>query len=486
MDMLRIEGLCKSFGPVSVLRGINLRLERGKALGLIGENGAGKSTLVRCICGYLKPDEGTITLGGKACLVPQELTFLPGMSVAENLFLGREPVRRGFVDRRRMREETRQALARIGAPDIPPDTPMGDLGVAARQKIAIAKALLEDSDLLVLDEPTAVLNTAETAQLFQILRALLEKGVSIIYISHKLEEVLELCSDIAVLRDGNFVSGGPASSYTPKSLVAHMVGRPLEDIYPPKAPAPGPGTAPILDVRGVTDGDAVRNASFTLRPGEILGLAGLAGAGRTELAELICGERKLRGGEILLNGKPAAIRSMTDALRLGIAYLSEDRQGTGLLTAFSVRENAALSSLKKYCRGPFLSTERLETGARERIETLHIRCEGGAQPVRALSGGNQQKVAIAKGLDTEPRVYIFDEPTRGVDVGARAEIYTILHRLAADGVAILLISSDLSEILGNCRRTLVMRAGRIVGECADETLTERDVMALAVGASQAG
>ncbi|MGN0845291.1 MAG: sugar ABC transporter ATP-binding protein [Kiritimatiellia bacterium] len=478
MELLRVRDLSKSFGSVPVLRAINLSLECGHALGLVGENGAGKSTLVRCICGELRPDGGSIELAGRACMVPQELTFIPEMSIADNLFLGHEQTQLGVIHRKRQNETAREALARVGAEDLDPALPMEQLGVAACQKVAIAKALMQKAELLVLDEPTAVLNASETECLFAVLRTLMANGIGIVYISHKLEEVLALCSEIAVLRDGVFVSGGPSAEYTPKQLAEKMVGRPLADIYPPKMPIPDDSVAPILEVRHLSDGIHVLDASFRLRPGEILGVAGLAGAGRTELAELICGERPLRGGDILLDGRPVRIRTMREAIEHGIAYLSEDRQGTGLLTAFPIRDNAALSSLQHYRRGPLLSKSKLDAGAEKRIRELHIRCEGGAQPVRSLSGGNQQKVAIAKGLDSRPKIYIFDEPTRGVDVGARREIYMILHELAATGVAILLISSDLGEILGNCPRSLVMRSGTIAGELSGAQLTEKNVMYL--------
>ncbi len=476
MELLRVRDLSKSFGSVPVLRAVNLSLAGGHALGLVGENGAGKSTLVRCICGELRPDGGSIELAGRACMVPQELTFIPEMSIADNLFLGNEQTRLGVIDRKRQHARAREVLARVGAAELDPALAMERLGVAECQKVAIAKALMQQADLLVLDEPTAVLNRFETECLFAVLRELMADGIGILYISHKLEEVLELCSEIAVLRDGVFVAGGPSADFTPKQLAERMVGRPLADIYPPKEPLPDDSVAPILEVDRLSDGMRVREASFRLRPGEILGVAGLAGSGRTELAELICGERPLRNGEIRLNGKPVRIHSMREAIAHGIAYLSEDRQGTGLLTGFPIRDNAALSSLQRYRRGPLLSKNKLEEGAKHRIRELHIRCEGGVQPIRDLSGGNQQKVAIAKGLDIHPSVYIFDEPTRGVDVGARREIYLIMHGLAATGVAILLISSDLGEILGNCQRSLVMSEGKVTGDLSGSDLTERNVM----------
>lgn len=483
MPLLSIQHLRKSFGPVTVLKDISFSLERGRILGLVGENGAGKSTLVRCICGHLRADGGELALGGRAYLVPQEFTLVPTMSVAENLFLGREPVKAGLVDRRTLRDRTARALAAIGASSINPDTLVETLGVADKQKTELAKALVEKADLLVLDEPTTVLSRAETEALFAVLRRLRDEGVGMLYISHKLDEVRDLCDEVAVLRDGALVAQGPSASFTSRDLASRMVGRPLEEIYPPKRPDPDPSAEPALEAGSLSDGDRVLDASFSLRPGEILGLAGLAGAGRTELSELLCGERPRKAGSLRLFGREVRFRSMRDAQKAGLAYLSEDRQGTALLTDSTIRENTTLSSLGKYRIGPFVSWRRADAATRALIGELHTRCEGPAQPVRALSGGNQQKVAIAKGLDTEPRIFIFDEPTRGVDVGARAEIYRILHDLADRGTAILLISSDLGEIIGNCTRTLVMREGRIVGELRGDDVNERSIMLLATGVS---
>lgn len=479
--LLRVRGLRKSFGPVEVLRGVDLDLPRGRILGLVGENGAGKSTLVRCLTGYLAPDAGEVTLDGRAQLVPQEFELVESLSVAENMHLGREPRRGPFVDRAAQRAAASAALARIGAAALDPDAPIAALGVADRQKTEIAKGLLRRADLLVLDEPTTVLSRDETAALFAALRALRAEGVSMLYISHKLDEVLDLCDEVAVLRDGALVARGPSSGFTPAALAEAMVGRPLADVYPPRLPPPPAGAAPALRVTGLSDGARVLDATFDLFPGEILGLAGLAGAGRTELAELLCGLRPRRAGSLELFGAPVRFRSMRDANRAGLSYLSEDRQGTALLVDETIRANATLSSLRAYCAGPFVSDKRTDAAARRAIGELSIRCTGPGQGVRALSGGNQQKVAFAKSLDTAPRVLIVDEPTRGVDVGARAEIYRLLHDLAARGLAVLMISSDLPEILGNCRRALVMREGRIAGELADAALTEEAAIRLATG-----
>ena len=479
--LLRVRGLRKSFGPVEVLRGIDLELPRGRILGLVGENGAGKSTLVRCIAGLLAPDAGEIRLAGRVALVPQEFELVESLTVAENVHLGREPRRGPFVDRAAQRAAAAAALARVGAGSLDPDAPVSSLGVADRQRTEIAKGLLRRADLLVLDEPTTVLSGAETGALFDALRALRADGVSVLCISHKLGEVLALCDEVAVLRDGALVARGPAASFTPASLAERMVGRPLADVYPPRLPPPPAGAAPALRARNLSDGSRVRDASFDLFPGEILGLAGLAGSGRTELAELICGERPRRAGSLELFGAPVRFRSMRDALRAGVSLLAEDRQGTALLAGETVRTNVTLASLRAYCAGPFVSGRRTDEAARRAVAAFGVRCTGPGQGVRSLSGGNQQKVAFAKSLDTAPRVLVADEPTRGVDVGARAEIYRLLHELAARGLAVLMISSDLPEILGNCRRALVMRDGRIAGELADGALSEQAAIRLATG-----
>ncbi len=511
-NVLEIDSLCRSFGPVRVLDRVSLSLAPGRVLGLCGENGAGKSTLLRCVAGFLRPDSGTVRIdaggdGRRPCyLVPQEFALVPDMTVVENLYLGREIVRHGILDRASMRGEATWLLSATGS-SLPPDARVADLGVADRQKIEIARAFLQRSRLLLFDEPTTVLDAAETAELFATIRAfvhgggsrpgrkeknrsprlltlrsLFRGGGSVVYVSHKLPEVLEICDEVAVLRDGVLVARRPASEFTPATLAECMVGRPLSHLYPPKLPWRGdPAAPPALEAVGLADGGRVRDVSFRLREGEILGLAGLAGAGRTELAELLCGASRRTAGTLRLFGREVRFRDVHEALAAGVTYLPEDRQGAGVLPDFSVEENATLASLSAYRRGPFVDFRARRAAVRRRIDELRIKCEDPAAPVRSLSGGNQQKVVLAKGLETRPRVFVFDEPTRGVDVGARADLYAILRDLAARGMAVLLVSSDLDEIVGNCDRVLVMHEGRIAGEVSGGGVTETAIVRLAHG-----
>ena len=477
---LEISHVAKSFGPVRVLDDVSLSLGRGRMLGLAGGNGAGKSTLANCIAGHLRPDAGDIRTAGAVAMVPQEFKLVPQLRVYENVFLGRELRRhRLFTDRPAMIRRCAEALARLKA-DIDPEAFVADLGVASRQKVELAKAVLFSSAVLILDEPTTVLNTDEAEILFGILRAFRDAGGSIIFISHRLQELTAHCDEIAVMRDGALVFHGPADGLSPQDVAEKMVGQSLDRLFP--ALSPPPPDAPVaLEVDGISSGRAVRGVSFSLRQGEILGLAGLAGAGRTELAETICGVRRRTGGTIRIHGRAADVRSMRDAQAAGIAYLSEDRQGAALLLDESVTANTVLASLRRYAPGGFIRRAPCERAARDYAARFRIRAASVRAPVRTLSGGNQQKVAIAKGLDTHPRIFIFDEPTRGVDVGARAEIYAFIHALAAEGVACLLIASDLAEILGNCTRALVMRGGALAGELNREAMSEARIMYLATG-----
>lgn len=477
---LEINNVAKSFGSIRVLNGVSLSLGRGRMLGLAGGNGAGKSTLANCIAGHLRPDAGEIRVAGDVAMVPQEFKLVPQMRVYENVFLGRELRRRGIItDRRAMIRRCAEALARLDA-DVDPEAFVADLGVASRQKVELAKAVLFSSAVLILDEPTTVLNTEEAGILFGILRTFRDHGGSIIFVSHRLQELTAHCDEIAVMRDGGLVFHGPAAGLTPQDVAEKMVGQSLDRLYPALTPPP-PDAPAVLEIEGLSAGSAVRGVSFTLRQGEILGLTGLAGAGRTKLAETICGMRRRTAGAIRVHGQPVVIRSMRDAQKAGIAYLPEDRQGTALLLDDSVADNTVLASLRRYAPGGFIRRDVCERAARDYVARFRIRAASVRAPVRTLSGGNQQKVALAKGLDTHPRLFIFDEPTRGVDVGARAEIYAFIHGLAAEGVACLLIASDLDEILGNCTRTLVMRNGALAGELDRAAMSEAQIMYLATG-----
>lgn len=476
---LEISGLTKSFGPVKVLSGVSFSLEAGTILGLAGENGAGKSTLAKCISGQHQPSAGTIRMNGPCYVIPQEFSLIPTLKVYENIFLGRELSRFGFLRKKDMIRRSAELLAMID-PSIDPCAGVSSLGVAEKQKIEIAKAFLNDTKLLIMDEPTTVLNRTETETLFRIMRDFRGRGGAIIYISHKLEEVRTICDRIVVLRDGVLAADEKTSEVSAMDIARQMVGRNLQRVFPAKESVPD--SAPeVLRCENLSAGDAVRNVSFSLRRGEILGFAGLAGAGRTELAETICGFRKRTGGRLFLNGKAVVWKSPHAAREAGLSYLPEDRQRTAILPDFSVTDNITIGSLEKYGKAGFVRKKLCREAAERYIGRFRIRTENPETKLRNLSGGNQQKAVIARGLDSDPQIFIFDEPTRGVDVGARGEIYEFIHELARSGVSCILISSDLEEIIGNCARTLVMRKGSLQGELRDDRITEEEIMFLATG-----
>ena len=477
--VLSIQNVTKSFGPVPVLTGVTFSLPAGSILGLAGENGAGKSTLARCIRGDVKPTSGTIEVNGSCYVIPQEFTLIPELRVYENIFLGRERKKWGILQKKNMMQKAEELLRRVGC-TVPADAVTGTLGVAEKQKIEIAKAFLFECNLLIMDEPTTVLNNQETETLFTIMRTFRENGGAIIYISHKLEEVRTICDRIAVLRDGVLVDDRPASEFTAEEIARRMVGRELSRVFPEKKALPADAPE-VLRTEHLSAGKEVQDVSFSLYKGEILGFAGLAGAGRTELAETICAFRKRSGGHIFLQGKDVHFSNPAAAKRAGLSYLPEDRQRTAILPDFSLTDNITLGSLDKYVRGGILKHSLCRSAAEEYIKRFRIRTETAETKLRNLSGGNQQKAVIAKGLDSDPAIFIFDEPTRGVDVGARGEIYEFIHSLAESGVSCILISSDLEEVIGNCSRVLVMREGRLRGEVTGAQVTEEEIMYLATG-----
>ena len=494
--VLRISDVSKSFGPVRVLSGISVDVMPGKVVGIVGENGAGKSTLMKCVCGLLAADAGSITVRGRRVsgansvrgdvyMVPQEFTLIGELSVSANVFLGREPERGIFLDSSAMKRRTSELLDKIGAGGIDPDEKVSSLGAAAKQKVEIAKAFLGRPSLLIFDEPTTVLSRPETESLFRVIRDFKSNGGSVVYISHKLDEVCEICDEIAVLRDGVLVWEGASASTTPGNLVAAMVGRPISSLYPPKNTRAAPGGEYALEVSDICDaGGVLHGVSMKIKPGEIAGLAGLAGAGRTEFAETVFGARPRKSGSVRIFGREVDFGCPAEALSAGLAYLPEDRQGSAVIGDFSLADNLTLCSLRKRMHGPFINFCGRSRAVRDMIGKMNIKCSGEDARASSLSGGNQQKAAIAKLLDTNPRIFIFDEPTRGVDVGARAEIYSIVHRLADDGMAVLVISSDLDEIIGNCTRVMVMRDGCLAGEVDGEDICERKIMEFAMGVSQ--
>ncbi|MGE5507865.1 MAG: sugar ABC transporter ATP-binding protein [Chitinophagales bacterium] len=491
--LVRTVDISKEFSGVRVLDRISVEIRRGEILGLIGENGAGKSTFVKILSGTYTPTEGQIFFEGRRvqvrdtvvakrmgiAAIPQEFNLVNHLNVYENIFLGKEPTRLGFLDRRTMIERTRLLLAELHT-DIPPDAKIQNLSVAQKQMVEIAKAVAEESKLLIMDEPTSVLTPHEIEVLFSLMRRLKARGVTIIYISHKLKEVACICDRVMILRDGAFVTLDPTSELDEREMARRMVGRELHQIFPPKT-TPDPEV--VLSVEGLTVPGLLHEVGFALRKGEILGFAGLMGAGRTELAEAVLGLRTKQSGRLVLHGREIAIRSLADAHRNGLAYLSEDRQGTGILLGFDVTSNVTLASLKDY--GRFVVNQRREREqAADYVRAFNVRTASLATRLEFLSGGNQQKVSVAKSLDTHPEIFIIDEPTRGIDVSARKEIYHFIHQLVEGGISVLLISSELEEIIGLCNRVVVMREGRVTAVLEGEQLNEEEIMFHATGVKE--
>ncbi|MXZ38618.1 MAG: sugar ABC transporter ATP-binding protein [Holophagales bacterium] len=502
--MLELHRISKSYPGVDALRGVSLAIGAGEVLGLVGENGAGKSTLIRVVSGAERPDGGRIEFGGEAAafaspadarergiaVIHQELSLVPQLSVRENLFLGAGWSRRGILRRRWEEREARRLLGLLEM-DIDPDVRCSTLSLGACQVVEIAKALALEPRLLILDEPTAALSPREARALLRQVRGVARRGAAAIYISHRLEEIEAVADRVAVLRDGELVHGidrrGPAVADDGRlpldrdELIEAMVGRSLSTEFPPRLP--GAIAETRLEVRGLSAGRRVRDVSFDIRRGEVLGLAGLVGAGRTEVARIVAGAMPFDGGEVRLDGSRLDLRSPRQAIRSGICLLPEDRRGQGLILGRSAQDNFALPNLDRFRRLRALVDRRRERRAFSRWrEQLDIRLARPGQRVATLSGGNQQKVVIARWLERGAKVVLCDEPTRGIDVGARYEIYEWIRRIASEGKSVLLISSELEEVLGLSDRVLVMHDGRIRGEIPDpERADPAGVLRIAAG-----
>ncbi|AWK85284.1 sugar ABC transporter ATP-binding protein [Azospirillum thermophilum] len=493
--ILRLENVTKEFPGVLALNQVRFDLRRGEVHAVCGENGAGKSTLMKIISGLYQPDGGEIVYKGEArrfassreaeaagiTIIHQELNLVPHLSVAENIYLAREPRRGPFVDRKRLRADSRRCLDRLGV-DIDPDRPVGRLSVAQRQMVEIAKALSLDADVLIMDEPTSSLTESETRLLFQVIRELKRAGVGIVYISHRLDEMAGIVDRVTVLRDGRYVSTDDFASTSVDEIVARMVGRSLEEKFPGRTAVPTGEV--IFAVEGLTRRGVFHDVGFTLRRGEILGFAGLMGSGRTEVARAIFGADPLDSGTIRLAGRALTIRSPRDAIAEGIAYLSEDRKSDGLAIKMPVAANMTLAAAGKVAnRLGFLDFDQEISVAQRYVQMLNIRTPTVHQPARLLSGGNQQKIIIGKWLFRQSRIMIFDEPTRGIDVGAKLAIYTIMDELAAQGIGIVLISSELPEILGLTDRVVVFHEGRVTGVLTTRETSQEEIMHYASGHS---
>jgi inositol transport system ATP-binding protein len=468
--VLQVDAVSKSFGGIHALHRVSLTVQRGEVHAITGENGAGKSTLMKIVAGMERPTFGGVRFHGRAiAMIHQELLPFPEMSVAENVCMGDEPVRAtGWLDKAEMHRRTSALLARLGL-DIPPSRRMGELSFAEQQSVEVAKALGRNADLLIMDEPTSALSDRESERLFRIIADLKQRGVAIIYISHRMDEIFRLADSITVMRDGRHIATRPVAEFDEASLISMMVGREFTGAGQRTCCTPGDVA---LEVR-------FPNVAFTVRRGEILGLAGLIGAGRTEIASAIFGLTPAEG-EIRVNGQRVRIESPSDALAHGIAMVTEDRKQHGFVPGMSVKENVTLSSLRRYCRGPFIHDRAESVVAEEQMRAFSVRAAGRDQPVKDLSGGNQQKVVIARALLTNPDILILDEPTRGIDVGAKAEIYSLIARLADEGKAILLITSEMNELLALSDRILVIREGRAVAEVAPGRTTPEEILSHAM------
>jgi len=489
--LLSMRGIDKRFPGVHALRGVDLTLARGEVLALLGENGAGKSTLIKILAGAHHPDEGTIAMDGVEirlrtpqqaqqagiAVIHQELNLIPGLTATENIFLGQESGRGGFLSQSNERRAAAELLQRLGL-SVALNIPCRLLTVAQQQIVEIAKAMLHDAKIIVMDEPTASLTPIETQQLFRLITELKARGLGVIYISHRLEEIFQIADRISVLRDGANVGESPRAEIDRGGLIEMMVGRKLTEEFPARQVQLGEVR---LEAKGLSRGRAVRDVSLSVRRGEVLALTGLVGAGRTETARLIFGADRRNAGHIYLDGQQLQVRGPRDAIAQGIALLPEDRKGQGLVLMHGLRDNFGLPNMSWLSRLGFVMKGLEKKRFGEYVERLRIRTPSQTQAARNLSGGNQQKVVLAKWLARNCEVLIFDEPTRGIDVGARFEIYQIINQLAAEGKAIIIISSDLPEVLGMADRILVMHEGHVTGEITDvRQADQKQIMALAV------
>ena len=491
--VLETRSLTKSFFGVAAVKDVSIKVNQGEILGLIGQNGAGKSTLMNLIGGVVQPDSGEMVYQGqryaprspadanaaRIAFIHQELNLFTNLTIAENIFIEGFPTRGlgpfHFVDRATVRQRTREVLDAVGL-DLSPDMQVDRLSPGERQLVEIAKALYLDASLIILDEPTTSLTTRETEKLFDIMRRLRDQGKALIYISHILADVLNLADTIAILRDGELVAFEPAASFDVNRMIALMVGRSIEQLYPPRTSRPGRDV--LLELRGISARGVVENINLKLHQGEVLGVFGLMGSGRTELARMVFGLDPFEAGEIVVNGVPLVRTTARRSINSRMAFVTENRREEGLLMNINIADNIALVALPQFARALTLIDQRaLVDSAGSAANALQLKSGNiVAQPAKSLSGGNQQKVVIAKWLLSQPTIFIMDEPTRGIDVGAKYEIYSIIDQLAASGSGVLFISSELEELMGMCDRIVVMSRGEIYGAFTREQFNEKDIL----------
>lgn len=500
--ILEARGIVKTFPGVRALDGVDLKVKRGEVHALVGENGAGKSTLMLVLGAIHKPDAGEILVEGEPVpvtsphdaneqgisIVFQELSLVPSLSIAENVFANRQPVNRfNMLDRGTLHRQTREMLGLFGLERLDPATLVKDLSISNQQVVEILKAMSINPKVLILDEPTSSLTESEVEQLFVNIRKLKEEqGISFVYISHHLPEIFRIADSVTVLRDGKKVCDADVKDIDEDFLVTNMVGRKIENMYGHREETDPIGDV-LFEARGISRGDDFREVSFSVRSGEIVGFSGLVGAGRTEVGRAIFGAEPVESGELYMEGRRLVIRKPEEAIARGIGYLSEDRKSQGLFLDFSIKANLIANHLQDFCGGtPFMQSRMVNDFSRGCVRDYRIVSRNIDQQLKFLSGGNQQKVLVGTWFGIQPRLLIVDEPTRGVDVGAKSEIYTLLRRLAREGVGIIMISSDLMEILGVSDRIVVMQAGRIVGEISGRDATEEKVIAMAAGTVNGG
>lgn len=492
--ILEISHVSKSFPGVKALSDVSFNVMRGDVHALVGENGAGKSTLMKILNGNYRRDEGTIKIDGKEVtllnpldarkhgisIIFQELNMIPCISIAENMFLGRLPANKGIVDKKKMYEDTTQALARVGFDHLDPRTMMYTLSVAQQQMIEIARAIsYSNTKVILMDEPTAALTNAECNVLFDVIRNLQSQGITVIYISHKLEEIFEVCNRITIIRDGCVIKTSALKDMTIREITESMVGREITNQFP-KRPKLNPSAEEVLRIEGFTHGKAYHDISFSVKRGEVLGLAGLVGAGRTEIARGLFGIDFKDRGKVFVHGKEVKIKDPMSAIKCGICYLSEDRKTEGLMGSLNVRLNTSASNLDSITARGLINPKKERALVDTFIKKMRVRTPSMEQKVFNLSGGNMQKVVVAKWLNTDVDIYIFDEPTRGIDIGAKYEIYLLINELVAAGKSVIMISSELPEVIGMSDRVLIINKGVIQAEFEADKMTERDFIENAI------